>query len=296
MDASILPIFVVFHLLIHSCLCAYFPPLDATWQKEAKTVVGSDQISEPGGIFIDRHNTLFIADQYNYRILKLEYGSVKTTLVMDGLNYPDDLVIDSEGTMFIAEKESLTRWPKGARSGTVLGRAQWLLSVALDSKEEYLYVTDYMTSYVMKYSAKGGAEQNGTIVIPDTYEPWSVAVDENGAIYVAKFDGNVVKWKKNESGKGKIVVDQLGEPRGISVDSHGTLYIANCGGNSIVRVLAGSKNATIIAAGNGIGDAPNQLYNPDDLAFDSYGNLYVSDYGNSRVQMFKINIKSSSNS
>ncbi|CAF4974600.1 unnamed protein product, partial [Rotaria sp. Silwood1] len=128
--------------------------------------------------------------------MKLEYGAVNATLVMDGLNYPDDLVIDSEGTMFIAEKESLTRWPKGARNGTVLGRAQWLLSVALDSKEEHLYVTDYMTTYVM----------------------------------------------------------------------------------NIVRVLAGSKNATIIAAGNGIGDAPDQLYNPDDLAFDSYGNLYVSDY------------------
>ncbi len=92
------------------------------------------------------------------------------TVVMDGLNYPDDLVIDSEDTMFIAEKESLTRWPKNTRNGTVLGRAQWLLSVALDSKEEYLYVTDYMEAYVTKYAANGGAEQNGTIVIPDIYE------------------------------------------------------------------------------------------------------------------------------
>ncbi len=123
---------------------------------------------------------------------------------------------------------------------------------------------------------------------------WTVAVDEKDAIYVATFDGNVVKWKKNETGKGEIVVDKLAEPCGISIDSFGTLYIANDGENSIVRVLAGSRNTTIIAAGNGFGDAPNQLYNPQDLAFDSYGNLYVSDYGNSRVQMFKINIKSSS--
>lgn len=105
---------------------------------------------------------------------------------------------------------------------------------------------------------------------------------------MATYYGSIVKWKKNASGKGEVVVDQLGEPRGISIDRHGTLYIANCGGNSIVRVLAGSKNATVIAAGNGIGDAPNQLYNPADVAFDSYGNMYVSDYGNGRVQMFKI--------
>jgi sugar lactone lactonase YvrE len=107
---------------------------------------------------------------------------------------------------------------------------------------------------------------------------------------VATYYGSILKWKKNASGEGETVVDQLGEPRGISVDPLGTLYIANCGGNSIVRVLAGSKNATVIAAGNGIGDGPNQLYNPAGLAFDSEGNLYVSDYGNGRVQKFKINL------
>jgi sugar lactone lactonase YvrE len=130
-------------------------------------VAGSDQISAPGGIFIDRHNTLFIADQYNYRIVKVEYRSTNVTIVLDGLNYPDDLVIDSKGTMFIAEKESLTCWPKGARNGTILGRARWLMSVTLDPKEEHLYVTDYFQTYVKKYATNGGAEQNGTVVIPN---------------------------------------------------------------------------------------------------------------------------------
>ncbi len=125
---------------------------------------------------------------------------------------------------------------------------------------------------------------------------WSVAVDKNDTIFVATYYGSILQWKKNESDEGKVVVDQLGEPRGISIDSFGTLYIADCGDNSIVRVVAGSKNATVIAAGNGIGDAPNQLYNPADVAFDSYGNLYVSDYGNGRVQRFKINLKTPTNS
>ena len=114
---------------------------------------------------------------------------------------------------------------------------------------------------------------------------------------MATFYGSVLKWKKDASGDGEVVIDQLGEPRGISIDSLGTLYVANCGGNSIVRVLAGSKNKTVIAGGNGFGDGPDQLYNPADVAFDSYGNLYVSDYGNRRVQMFRIHdLKSSHNS
>ena len=128
-------------------------------------MAGSDQISAPGGIFIDRHNALFIADQYNYRIVQLKYGATHATVVVDGLNYPDDLVIDADGTMFVAEKESLTRWPKGARNGTILGRASWLLSIALDPKEEHLYVTDYFETYVKKFATNGGAEQNGTVVI-----------------------------------------------------------------------------------------------------------------------------------
>jgi DNA-binding beta-propeller fold protein YncE len=150
-----------------SFLSLDFPPLDATWQTEATTLAGSGQIKEPGGIFIDRHNALFIADQYNYRIVKLEYGSTNLTVVIDGLNYPTDLAIDSNDTMFIAEKESLTRWPKGARNGTILGRASWLLSVALDPKQEHLYVSEYAKTYIKKYDAKGGAEQNGTVVIPN---------------------------------------------------------------------------------------------------------------------------------
>jgi hypothetical protein len=85
--------------------------------------------------------------------------------VLDGLEYPGDLTIDSNDTMFIAEKEKLTRWPKGTRNGTILGRASWLISVALDPKDEHLYVSEYAKNYIKKYDANGNAEQNGTMVI-----------------------------------------------------------------------------------------------------------------------------------
>lgn len=130
-------------------------------------MAGSDKISSPGGIFIDRHNTLFIADQYNYRIIKLEYGATDATVFLDGLDYPADLVFDSEGTMFIAEKESLTRWTKDPRNRTVLGRSDWFISVTIDPKQEHLYTTEYGHNRVKKYTANGRAEQNGTEVIPN---------------------------------------------------------------------------------------------------------------------------------
>ncbi|UJR38835.1 hypothetical protein I4U23_031500 [Adineta vaga] len=90
------------------------------WQTEADTVVGSDKIGYRQGIFIDHHNTLFIADVYNFRIVKQEYDSTNVTVVIDGLDCPTDLVIDKKGTMFIAKKESLIRWSKGLRNRTVL--------------------------------------------------------------------------------------------------------------------------------------------------------------------------------
>ncbi|CAF0786464.1 unnamed protein product [Adineta ricciae] len=291
MNTSSLLALVIIHLFVQNGSCAYFPPIDATWQKQAETVVGSDKIGSPQGIFIDRDNTLYIADVYNYRIVKLEYGSTNVSVVLDGLDYPTDLVIDKKGTMFVAEKESLTRWPKGFHNRTILARAEWLLSVAIDPRQEHLYITDYFSNYVKKYIANGEAEQNGTVVVPNAISPWSVAINGIDTVFAASYYGSVREWKRNESGEGKVVIDQLGEPRGISLDCFGTLYIANCGGNSVVRVLAGSKTATVIAAGNGIGDAPDQLYNPADAAFDSYGNLYVSDYGNGRVQRFRINQK-----
>jgi hypothetical protein len=130
-------------------------------------VAGSDKIGSPGGIFIDRHNTLFIADQYNDRIIKQEYGTTNATVFLDGLYYPADLFIDSKGTMFIAEKETLTRWPKDSRNGTVLGRSDWYISVTIDPKEEYLYTTEYGHNRVKKYTVNGRAEQNGTEVIPN---------------------------------------------------------------------------------------------------------------------------------
>jgi gliding motility-associated-like protein len=46
------------------------------------------------------------------------------------------------------------------------------------------------------------------------------------------------------------------------------------------------SSSTIVAGGNGVGQAGNQFYLPAQITFDAAGNLYVADDGNGRIQKF----------
>lgn len=56
---------------------------------------------------------------------------------------------------------------------------------------------------------------------------------------------------------------------------------ANC---SFVNAQKWAMPGTIVAGGNGLGSASNQLNSPGGSAVDKDGNVYVADYGNHRVQ------------
>jgi sugar lactone lactonase YvrE len=75
----------------------------------------------------------------------------------------------------------------------------------------------------------------------------------------------------------------------ICFDKNMNLYVADGGNNRIQEFPSGSTSATngiIVAGGNGLGLAANQLDGPADVFVDSSGNIYVADQLNDRIQEF----------
>lgn len=138
-------------------------------------------------------------------------------------------------------------------------------------------------------------------------QPYGMAIDSNGNVYVADTLARVVRrinaadgvisnfagtGEKGSSGDGgQAILAKLHDPTGLAVDSQNNLYIADTGNHVIrkVNVTTGliSTVAGSFQAGNS-GDnglATNARLNlPTGIALDLQGNLYIADTGNHRIR------------
>ena len=177
--------------------------------------------------------------------------------------------------------------------------------VALDS-EGNLYVADASNHTIRKVTSTGVvttvAGTAGTAgVTADTpakfHEPFGVAVDGAGTIYVADTNNGAIRKISPAGvvttlagGNGVGYADGTGlaakfkEPHGIAVDSTGNLYVADYENNvvrkvtatGVVTTLAGTYKVTGTADGEG---AAARFMLLQGIAVDSAGNVYVADGG-----------------
>ena len=163
-----------------------------------------------------------------------------------------------------------------------------------------IYVADSRNHRIQHFSAEGtwisswgtyasvdaGSAPGGTF-----NEPWGIAVDADGFVYVAdtwnyriqKFttDGKfVTMWGK--SGTADTNFSFWG-PRGIVVDSKGHVLITDTGNN---RVVIFDSNGEYISQFGLKGIEFGQFYEPVGLAVDNSDWLYVVDTWNQRIQVF----------
>ncbi len=125
-------------------------------------------------------------------------------------------------------------------------------------------------------------------------EPWGVAVDPDGMIYVADtwnhrvqvFDGEgqfVRKWGYF-SGVPDVPGDSnaLYGPRGIAADPNGTILLADTGNKRIIRYGPGGEDLGQIGGGGVIG---GRFDEPSSVAVDPRtGDVFVADNWNRRIQ------------
>ncbi len=204
-----------------------------------------------------------VADPYEDKIISLPADVV---IGLNGnapgeFNKPRDIAIAPDGTIYICD--------------TGNHRIQHI-----DSSGNVLHVWGSFAD-----SSQGSAPP-GTF-----YEPWGIAVDQNGFIYVAdtwnhriqKFStqGEFIKqwgyFGQGESG------DAFWGPRDIVYDPNGYLLISDTGNK---RVAIFDLNGNYISEFGSAGLLEGQFDEPVGLAIDSEGRILVADTWNQRIQAF----------
>ena len=176
-----------------------------------------------------------------------------------------------------------------------------------------VYVADTLNNIVRKISPSGevttlagapGQEGrvDGTSAIARFNEPFGVAVDDAGNVYVADASNNAIRKVTSAgvvttlaggggagSSDGTGSAARLDEPRGVAIDVTGTLYVADYD-NHLIRKITAAGVVTTLAGqadvpGNadGVGTAAS-FRGPNGIAVDSAGVVYVADTGNRSIR------------
>jgi uncharacterized protein (TIGR03437 family) len=298
----------------------------------------SAQLSSPWGVAVDFAGNIYIADTGNQRIRKVSNGAI-TTVAGGGwqlgdngpatsgqLDNPTGVAVDSSGYLYIADyRNNRVRMVLNGMIITVAGNGalgfggdngqatsaqlDGPTGVAVDSGGN-LYIADTGNHCIRRVSngmittvAGGGWSlgDNGPATTAQLSDPWGVAVDSAGNLYIAdEYDNRVRRVSSGvittvagngtpgfSGDNGSATSAQLNDPQGVAVDSAGNLYIADTGNNRMRKVSNGV--ITSVAGGAApVGDngpaTSAQFDQPQGVAVDSAGNLYIADSANSRIR------------
>jgi hypothetical protein len=243
--------------------------------------VGSNSgFTNATGLGVDSSGNVYIAEQFNSRIRRIETLGVGTSVfagsgtasygdgigINSGFNVPQGITIDSAGNLYVADSSN-SRIRKITSAGIVTTIA-------------------------------GGGSGDGIGTNAGFVSPIGIAVDSIGNIYVAEFSGNRIRKITSTgvvstlagggSGDGIGTNAGFSTPDNMTIDSTGNLYITDFSGNRIrkitntgvVTTIAGSGTATYLD-GTGTNAGFNQ---PVGITIDSIGNLYVAEILNHRIR------------
>jgi len=247
------------------------------------------------GLAVDASGNVYIADNGNHRICKVNSLGIITTIAGTGaagssgdggpataakLNAPYDVDVDGAGNIYIADRgnHEIRKIDGSGNITTIAGTG------------------------VSGYTGDGGNATAAKIS-----GPLGVGVDAAGNVYVADYNNHVVR-KIDLSGTmttfagtgtvgssgdgGPATAAQLSGVCNVKVDGVGNVYMAEDATGNMVRVVNNSGLIDRYAGFPGMsgfsgeGGPANsaKFYNTRGVAIDPAGNVFISDAGNNRVR------------
>ena len=276
-----------------------------SWSGTAVTFATNSMLGRaPYGLFVDKMNTVYVADRANNRIqMWLEGNSTPTRTIIGGLYSPLSVFATNNGDIYVDngfQYRHVDKWMlNGTKNRTVMYVKNECYSLFIDINNN-LYCSMYNLHQVMMqpldsnttiWMVAAGTDCAGSTSNTLRY-PWGIFVDTDLSLFVADCGNNrVQKFLSGQLNAITVAENEangtitLNCPAGIILDGNGYLFIADTNNHRIVT--SGPDGFRCIAGCSMIAGAlSSQLNNPSDLKFDSYGNIFVTDRGNNRVQKF----------
>jgi len=195
---------------------------------------------------------------------------------------PTAVAVDSSGNVYVADRDNF-------RIRKITTSEEGVVSVST-------------------LAGRNRGDLDGTGTAAQFNQPWGVAVDSSGNVYVA--DTNIHRIRKITP-EGRVTtiaggpIDRPGfadgdgtearfrQPQGVAVDSSGNVYVADTYNNRIRKIAPATTGEGVIVstlAGDGTYDYRDgagtsaQFKYPTDVAVDASGNVYVADWNGHRIR------------
>ena len=244
----------------------------------------SARFNAPHGIAVDVAGVVYVSDRGNHRIRAISAAGIVSTLAGNGgatfkdgkgtaasFNSPEGIAVDSKGVLYVADAAN-HRIRVIAADGTVT-------TLAGDS-------------------ASGNTDGKGTAA--RFYQPHGVAVDANGAVYVADAynhrirkigtDGTVTTVAGSSAGfiDGAGTTAKFQYPTDVVLDGTGALIVSDRS-NHRVRRMSTTLIVTTLAGSGTVGfadgDGTQARFNlPWGLTVAPNGDVFVADASNQRIR------------